>query len=138
MSARSNATYCKLTLKHAVCYALKVLDIVAPSLMRPVAVHNIAAIEQNRYSDVQLPNADDVRQLVMQEGAMARREIHAHKKLTIKHAVRYVMNILALVAPSLMRPLAVHNIAVIERCRYRDVHLPDLEDFRRLVQDRMA
>lgn len=127
----------KLTLKKAVHYALIVLDAVTPSLMRPAAAHNIAAIMQCRYKDVRLPHLDEVRQLVLQEESMLVTEHRALQKLTLKIAVRYVMNLLTLVAPELMRSFAAHNIAAIQRCHYKDVRLPDHDDVRQLILQRV-
>jgi hypothetical protein len=128
----------KLNLKTAVHYALSVLDVMAPHLLRPAASRNIVAIVQSRHKDVQLPNLDDVRQLVLQGNAAAIRENHVVQKLTLKIAVHYVMNLLTLVASNLMRPLATHNIAAIERRHYKNVQLPDLDDVRKQVLQQVS
>ena len=57
----------KLTLNTAVRYALRILDLVAPNLMRPAAASNIAAIVDDRWEDVQLPDIDDVIQQVLRQ-----------------------------------------------------------------------
>ena len=59
----------KLTLNTAVCYALRILDLVAPNLMRPAAASNIAALMDDRYEDVQLPDINDVIQQVHRQVA---------------------------------------------------------------------
>jgi hypothetical protein len=38
---------------------------IAPTLLRPVAAHNIAAMQEQRYQDIILPNIQDVQQLLL-------------------------------------------------------------------------
>jgi hypothetical protein len=50
----------------AIRYALAVLGMITPSLLRPVAVRNMAAMHHNEYVEVQLPDLNDVQQLLLQ------------------------------------------------------------------------
>ena len=58
------------TLEVAVQYVLSILSIVAPTLLRPWADHNIVVMQQNRYSDVLLPAIEDVRRWIQRSHAM--------------------------------------------------------------------
>jgi hypothetical protein len=50
----------------AINYIFTVLDMMSPTLMRPIAAHNVAAIGEERYCDILLPALEDVRRMVMQ------------------------------------------------------------------------
>jgi hypothetical protein len=50
----------------AISYIFTVLDMMSPTLMRPIAAHNVAAIGEERYCDILLPALEDVRRMVMQ------------------------------------------------------------------------
>ena len=50
----------------AIRYALAILGIVTPSLLRPVAYRNMAALHHEHYHQVQLPDLNDVQQLLLQ------------------------------------------------------------------------
>jgi cobalamin biosynthesis protein CobT len=50
----------------AINYALAVLGLVTPSLLRPVAYRNMAAMHLEQYNQVQLPDLNDVQQLLLQ------------------------------------------------------------------------
>ena len=52
-------------LADALNYAVALLGMIAPTLLRPVAAHNIAAMQEQRYQDIILPNIQDVQQLLL-------------------------------------------------------------------------
>ncbi len=57
----------QLTLNTAVRYALRILDLVAPNLMQLSAASNIAAIMDDRWEDVQLPDINEVIHQVLRQ-----------------------------------------------------------------------
>ena len=50
----------------AIKYIFTVLDMMSPTVMRPIAAHNVAAIGEERYCDILLPALEYVRRMVMQ------------------------------------------------------------------------
>ena len=53
----------------AIRYALAILGMVTPSLLRDVAGRNIAALQQNHYEQVLLPDINDVHQTLLHRDA---------------------------------------------------------------------
>jgi hypothetical protein len=54
----------RINLESAVKYLLALLGMVAPSLQRPMAAHNVAAMQLQHYHDILLPNIQDVQELL--------------------------------------------------------------------------